>query len=217
MYVRRRGTSQLLVGAYVVDLIIAGGETQEIEVFKEEMKQLFKMSDLGELTFYMGIEVHQSTAAITLHQGGYARRLLTKTRMDGCNAYTTPMETRLQLSRSSSASMEDTTEYRSIVGSLCYLVHMHPDIAFAVGYVSRFMETPTSEHMAAVKRILRYIAGTLDFGCCYNRSVGPATLTGFSDSDMAGDVDTRKSTMGVLFFLGTNPVSWQSQKQKIVA
>lgn len=124
---------------------------------------------------------------------------------------------RLQLSRSSSASMEDTTEYRSIVGSLCYLVHMHPDIAFAVGYVSRFMETPTSEHMAAVKRILRYIAGTLDFGCCYNRSVGPATLTGFSDSDMAGDVDTRKSTMGVLFFLGTNPVSWQSQKQKIVA
>jgi hypothetical protein len=73
VYVRRRSTSQLLVGAYVVDLIIAGGETREIEAFKEEMKQLFKMSDLGELTFYMGIEVHQSTAAITLHQGGYAR------------------------------------------------------------------------------------------------------------------------------------------------
>lgn len=136
--------------------------------------------------------------------------------MDGCNACTTPMETRLQLSRSSSASPEDTTEYHSIVGRLCYLVHMRPDIAFAVGYVSRFMETPTSEHMAAMKRILRYVPSTLDFGC-YNRSVGPATLTGFSDSNMAGDVDTRKSTTGVLFFLGTNPVSWQSQKQKIVA
>lgn len=97
MYVRRRGTSQLLVGAYVVDLIIAGGETQEIEVFKEEMKQLFKMSDLGELTFYMGIEVHQSTAAITLHQGGYARRLLTKTRMDGCNAPPTTKQIKLRL------------------------------------------------------------------------------------------------------------------------
>jgi hypothetical protein len=119
------------------------------------------------------------------------------------------MEPRFKLSKVSTAP-PDATEYRSIVGSLRYLVHTRPDIAYSVGYVSRFMEEPTTEHLAAVKRILRYIAGTRHFGCQYRRSSGHAALVGFSDSDMAGDVDTRKSTTGVLFFFGQSLISWQS-------
>ena len=103
------------------------------------------------------------------------------------------------------------------MGSLRYLVHTRPDIAFAVGYVSRFMERPTSEHLNAVKRILRYIAGTIDYGCHFRRTGAELKLLGFSDADMGGDIDTRKSTTGVLFFLGSSPVTWQSQKQKVVA
>jgi hypothetical protein len=106
--------------------------------------------------------------------------------------------------------------YRSIVGSLRYLVNTRPDLAYSVGYISRFMEKPTTEHLAAVKRVLRYIAGTLHFGCHYKRKK-KAQLVGYSDSELAGDVDTRKSTTGVVFFLDGNVITWQSQKQRIVA
>jgi hypothetical protein len=104
-----------------------------------------------------------------------------------------------------------------VIGGLRYLTHARPDITFAVGYLSRFMEAPTTEHYAAVKHLLMYIAGTLDHGCAYSRGKGTLELTGYSDSDHAGDIDDRKSTTGVIFFLGGSPVSWQSQKQRVVA
>jgi hypothetical protein len=103
-----------------------------------------------------------------------------------------------------------------MVGGLRYIVNTRPDIAFAVGYVSRFMEAPTTEHLAAVKHLLRYIAGTRSYGCLYT-SAGDLCLAGFSDSDHAGDADERKSTTGVVFMLGGSPVTWQSQKQKVIA
>jgi hypothetical protein len=110
----------------------------------------------------------------------------------------------------------DATEYRGIVGSLRYLDHTCPYIAFAVGYMSRFMEAPTSKHLAAVKRVLRYVAGTIDYGCCYKRTGAEVRLLGFSDADMGGNIDTRKSTIGLMFFSAC-AISWQSQKQKVVS
>jgi hypothetical protein len=126
------------------------------------------------------------------------------------------MEPRLKLSKQSSAPSVDPIRYRSILGSLRYLVNSRPDLAYSVGYISRFMEAPTTEHLAAVKRVLRYVAGTLQFGCCYQRKK-EVQLVGYSDSDLAGDVDTRKSTTGVIFFLGGNVITWHSQKQRVVA
>ena len=107
--------------------------------------------------------------------------------------------------------------YRSVVGSLRYLVHTRPDLAYSVGIVSRFMENPTTEHMSAVKQILRYVKGTINLGCTYRKGNEGLILRGYSDSDMAGDVDDRKSTTGMIFYLGPNPISWNSQKQKVVA
>ena len=217
VYARGNDKARLLVGVYVDDLIIAGRSAPEIDRFKEQMKAEFQMSDLGLLSFYLSIEVKQDDGKITLNQASYAKRILDKAGMGDCNPCYVPIEPRFKLSKQSSAPPFDATEFRSVVGSLRYLVHTRPDIAFAVGYVSRFMESPTTEHFAAVKKILRYVAGTLRHGCCFRRLEDEPRLVGYSDSDMAGDVDTRKSTTGVMFFLGENLISWQSHKQKVVA
>jgi hypothetical protein len=137
--------------------------------------------------------------------------------MAGCNPCATPMEARLKLSKISSAPPMDATEYRGLFGCLYYLVHTRLDITFTVGYVSRFMEKPTTEHLAMVKCILCYIAGTIDYGCHYKRGEKELQLLGYSDADMGGDVDSRKSTTSVVFYLGVCPITWQSQKQKVVA
>jgi hypothetical protein len=142
---------------------------------------------------------------------------LQKAGMVECTTVQVPMEPRLKLSKTSSNPPVDVTFYRSIVGSLRYLVHSRPDIVFAVGYVSRFMEKPTTEHLSTVKHLLRYIAGTKNYGCVLRSSGEKLELVGYSDADMAGDLDDRKSTTGCLFFLNGCPVTWQSVKQHSIA
>ncbi|WVZ48998.1 hypothetical protein U9M48_000383 [Paspalum notatum var. saurae] len=164
--VYRRGSDQeiLLVGFYVDDLIITGPSSREIDVFKEQMKENFSMSDLGLLSYYLGIEVCQTEGSITVCQSAYARKILENAGMSECNMCHTPMENGLKLSKK-----ED------------------------VGIVSRYMENPKSRHWAAVKQILRYVAGTINYGCRFRRqSAAECRLVGFSDSDHAGDVDDRK-------------------------
>lgn len=217
VYRRGKGGNALLVGVYVDDLVITGSKEEEVEEFKAQMKATFQMSDLGLLSFYLEIEVHQDSSGISLRQTAYAKHIVELGGLTGCNLAHTPMEERLKLSRDSTAEEVDATEYRRIVGSLRYLVHTRPDLAFAVGYVSRFMQRPTAEHQQAVKRILRYIAGTSDYGLHYPRCPGAEHFIGYSDSDLAGDIDTSKSTTGTMFFLRKCLVSWQSVKQQVVA
>ena len=204
------------MGVYVDDLIITGTDQASIIEFKGQMQELFKMSDLGLLSYYLGIEVTQTRDSITLCQRNYAEKVLEVAGMDGCNACQTPMECRLKLKKDDEAKLVDASLYRTVIGSLRYLVHTRPDITHAVGIVSRFMEKPTVTHWTAVKQILRYVRGTLNYGCRYVRG-GSGELLGYSDSDHAGDQGDRKSTSGNVFFLGENPISWTSQKQKVVA
>ncbi|XP_066319982.1 secreted RxLR effector protein 161-like [Miscanthus floridulus] len=128
------------------------------------------------------------------------------------------MEERLKLTKASTAAKVDATLYQSIVGGLRYLVHTRSDITFVVGYVSRFMEDPREDHWAIVKRLLRYIKGTLDQGIIFSKTdESRLQLTVFNDADMAGDIDGRWSTFDVLVFLGSVLISWLSLKQKVVA
>jgi hypothetical protein len=217
VYARGSGSSLLIVGVYVDDLVVVGAQQLEVNSFEAEMKKLFNMSDLGALSYYLSIEVAQGDRGTTLCQSSYIRRILEKAGMAGCNPCCVPMEPKLKLSKKSTSPPVDATLHRSIVGSLHYLVHTRPDIAFAIGYVSRFMEAPTTEHMATMKHLLRYISGTRNLGCFFGRGDGSMVLTGYSDSDLPGDRDDSKSTSGLMFFLGSSPVSWQSLKQRVVA
>jgi hypothetical protein len=138
--------------------------------------------------------------------------------MKGWNSCHVPMENRLKLSKNDKTELVDKTKYGSIIGSLRYLVNTRPDIAYAVGIVSRYMEEPRASHWVAVKPILRYLARTMKFGCVYKKlNLTKPMLVGFGDSDLAGDVDDRKSTSGLVFLLGTSLVTWASQKQRVVA
>jgi hypothetical protein len=174
------------------------------------------MSDLGLLSFYLGIEVHQGNYGITLQQTAYAKRVVELARLNDCNPALTLMEERLKLSRDSTTEEVDATQYRRLVGSLRYLAHTQLNLAFSISYVSRFMQRSTTEHQQAVKRIIRYVARTLDHDLYYSRCPGEAHLVGYSDTDHAGDIDTSKSTSEILFFFGKSLVSWQSVKQQVV-
>jgi hypothetical protein len=137
-----------------------------------------------------------------LRQTAYAKRVVELAGLTDCNPALTSMEERLKLSRDSTTEEVDATQYRRLIGSIRYLTHTWSDLAFSIGYVCRFMQRPTTEHQQTVKRIIHYVAGTLDYGLYYPRFHGEAHLVGYSDSDHAGDIDTSKSTSGILFFFG---------------
>jgi hypothetical protein len=145
MYTRVKGGVRLIVGVYVDDLIITGGDAVAVAKFKVQMKNIFKMSDIG-------LEVSQGKQGITLRQSGYASKVLEKAGLAGCNASATPMEPKLKLLKDGTTPSVDATEYRSLIGSLRYLCNSRPDLGYPVGYLSRFMEAPRQEQLAAVKR-----------------------------------------------------------------
>lgn len=220
MYTRGNGGGRLIVDVYVDDLIITGGDAGVMSKFKAHMRSTFHMSDLGPLTYYLGLEVTQGAHGIMLLQGAYATKILEKAGMATCNPSATPMEMKLKPLKEGTTPSLDAIEYRSSIGSLRYLCNSRLDLAFAVGYLSRFMEGPHQEHMAAVKRVLRYVAGMMHWGVHYHpegKKEAAPTLLGYSDSDLACDINDRKSTSGLMFFLAGGLIAWQSAKQKVVA
>ncbi|XP_050897081.1 secreted RxLR effector protein 161-like [Lathyrus oleraceus] len=135
--------------------------------------------------------------------------------MDDANPVGTPMECGSKLSKHENGEIVDPTLYKSLVGSLRYLTSTRPNILYVVGVVSRYMEAPTTTHFKTAKRILRYIKGTTNFGLHYYSS-NSYEIIGYSDSDLSGDLDDRKSTTGFVFFMGDIAFTWMSKKQPIV-
>ncbi|XP_074341959.1 secreted RxLR effector protein 161-like [Apium graveolens] len=149
--------------------------------------------------------------------GSLTKKVLEKAGMSDCNPVKFPMEPKIQLHKDEKGKPVDPTEFKSMVGGLKYLVHTRLDTAYTVGVVSRFMERPTTLHQQAVKRILRYVQGTINYGLVYTKGHGDYILSGFSDSDLAGDMVDRKSTGGMDFYLDESLITWGSQKQRCVA
>jgi hypothetical protein len=137
-----RNKKRLIVGVYVDDLIIMCESDQELNLFKNEIKKVFWMSDLRALSYYLGIEVKQGGQGIRLSQCTYAAKLIEKVGMISCNSCATPMEAKVKLSKVSESKPVDATMYRSLIGSLRYLLHTRPELTYNVCYLSRFMKAP---------------------------------------------------------------------------
>ncbi|GJW40385.1 uncharacterized mitochondrial protein-like protein [Tanacetum coccineum] len=206
----------IIVAVYGDDIFVTGISLDLINEFKRRMASQFEMSDLGELTYYLGIEVSQGKDCVEIKQERYARKILKEAGMEDCNATSYPMEKDLKLSKAEDEPEVEATQYRKVVGCLRYLLHTRPDLTYSVGVVSRYMQSPRESHARAIKQILRYLKGTTSFGIKYNRS-NDMKLVGYSDSSHNVDIDDGRSTTGHVFYLGTSPITWCSQKQTTVA
>eukprot|EP00253_Pinus_taeda_P008164 PITA_08164 len=191
-------------------------DDQLIKNFKSVMKEEFEMTDMGFLRYFLGIEVDQNEKGIFISQARYVNQVLSRFNMQECKAAITPTVMGLKLSIEDNTKDFDPSLYKSIVGSLMYLIATRPDIMYAVSLISRFMERPKEAHWQAAKRILRYVKGTKMFGILYNVSKH-SDLVGYTDSDCAGSIDDRKSTSSYVFHMGSGAISWASKKQSIVA
>lgn len=171
----------LLVVVYVDDLLVTGTNREMSDDFKRGMSACFEMSDLGKLTYYLGIEVDQHGGGITLKQERYAKRILEETKMQDCNMVHVPMDPSLKLSKAQGEKGVDEREYRRVIGCLRYLLHTRPDLPYSVGVMSRYMAEPKTSHAAAMKQVLRYLKGTLSCGLVFQRGTD-SKLVGYSDA-----------------------------------
>jgi hypothetical protein len=180
------------------------------------MQKEFEMSMLGELTFFLGLQVTQTEKGIFICQSKYVKEMLKKFQMEDCKPMSTPMVTGCKLSLDDDSPKVDQTMYRSMIGSLLYATTTRPDIMQVVGLVGRFQSTPKETHLKVVKRIFIYLQATLDFGLWYPKTK-EFTLNAYTDADWEGSIDDRKSTSGGAFFLGKCLVAWLSKKQTSIS
>ncbi|KAL5750844.1 hypothetical protein ACOSP7_005117 [Xanthoceras sorbifolium] len=223
-YIKRFDNSFIILLLYVDDMLVAGSDMQEIMNLKRELSKQFAMKDLGAAKQILGMRIKRDTKSETLllSQAEYIKKVLSRFNMQDAKPVSTPLGVHFRLSKEQSPKTEEErthmakVPYASAIGSLMYaMVCTRPDIAQAVGAVSRYMNNPGKIHWEAVKWILRYLRGTTNKTLCFKG--GDTTLTGYVDADLAGNVDIRKSTTGYVYTLGGTAVSWVSQLQKIVA
>lgn len=216
IYNKKNVTIYLLI--YVDDIIVTSSSNQAIEALLADLKDNFALKDLGDLHYFLGIQVTRTSDDLILSQEKYAADLLSKVGMSNCKPVSTPMSAseKLSVNDGEPLSPEDATKYRSIVGALQYLTLTRPDIAFSVIKICQFLHCPTSVHWTAVKRILRYVHQTLHLGIRFRRS-SSLLVSAFSDADWAGCTDDRRSTGGFATFLGSNLISWNDRKQPTVS
>ncbi|XP_043694021.1 uncharacterized mitochondrial protein AtMg00810-like [Telopea speciosissima] len=199
---------------YVDDIVLTGNDSQFLEEFIVTLGTRFAMKDLGPLHYFLSIEVTSTPQGLFLSQAKYAADILHHAHMVNIKPMGTPMALKLDLG--STDPFPDITLYRSLVGALQYLTMTRPDLSYAVNSVCQHMHAPSMAHFGMVKRILRYVRGTLDQGLRIVRN-STMDLYAFSNSDWAGCYLIRRSTTGFCTFLGSNCISWSAKKQPTIA
>ena len=180
------------------------------------MKHEFDMTDLGKMRYFLGLEVLQKTDGIFISQKKYALKVLNRFGMDKSNFVFNPIVPGCKLVKDEGGVKVVKTYYKQVVGSLMYLTAIRPDLMFVVSIISRYMENPTELHLHAAKRVLWYLRRTIDFRIFYRKG-GDDELVAYTDSDYAGDLEDRKSTLGYVFLLSSGAISWPSKKQPVVS
>ncbi|KAJ9546117.1 LOW QUALITY PROTEIN: hypothetical protein OSB04_025824 [Centaurea solstitialis] len=216
LFVKNYKDHVFLAQIYVYDIIFGSTKGKLCKNFEALMQAEYKMSMMGELTYFLGLQVKQSEKGIFISQGKYVREMLAKFELTTCSEMKTPMAPPLKLDKDSNGKSIDVTLYRGMIGSLLYLTASRPDIMYATCLCAIYQADPKESHMKAVKRIFRYLKGTPNLGLWYPRDSG-FDLTAFSDSDFAGCKIDRKSTTGGCQLLGGKLVSWTIKKQNSVS
>jgi transposase InsO family protein len=213
----------IMLSLHVDDMLFAHNNGLEMDKIMNCLDKEFGIKDLGSPEQALGIRIHHDEGKniVYLDQSVYIQELLTRFEMKNCKSCETPHQPGLYLTESMCPDTADerrkmlTIPYRELVGALLYLAtRTRPDLSYAVGQLCRFMSNPGPQHWIAAKRVLRYLQGTFRMGIKYE---GSEPVTGYSDSDWAGDPDQRRSTAGILFMMSSGPVSWKSHRQRSVA
>ncbi|GJW54638.1 retrovirus-related pol polyprotein from transposon TNT 1-94 [Tanacetum coccineum] len=216
LFTKKRNSHIIIVQIYVDDIIF-GSTCQDLrDDFSKIMHDEFEMSMMGELNFFLGLQIKQLEDGIFFNQSKYVKEMLKKFGLEDSKSIKTPMSTETKLTRDEDEEPIDDTKYRGIIGSLLYLTASRLDIMFSVCLCARFQEAPKTSHLEAIKRIFRYIKGTSHLGLWYPKGTSLETIV-YADSDHAGDYVNQKSTSGVCTFVGCCLTSWLSKKQTALA
>ncbi|GJX02723.1 putative ribonuclease H-like domain-containing protein [Tanacetum coccineum] len=216
LFIKKQKGDILLVQVYVDDIIFGSTNKDMCTAFEKLMKDKFQMSSMGELTFFLRLQVQQKEDEIFISQDKYVAEILKKFNYTDVKSASTLVDLEKPLVKDGDADDVDVHLYRSMIGSLMYLTASRPDIMFAVCACARFQVTPKTSHLLAVKRIFRYLKGKPTLGLWYSRD-SPFELVAYTDSDYARATQDRKSTTEGCQFLGNRLISWQCKKQTVVA
>jgi hypothetical protein len=216
LFIFARDGILLYVLVYVDDLILTGNNNPFLQHVVTSLGETFSLKELSDLHYFLGVEVIPVQQGLFLSQNRYIHDLLSRLNMTGAKTVHTLMSVSAKLLLDDGSAGCDTIEYRRTIGSLQYLSLTRPDLGFAINRLAQFMHKPTVTHWQHVKRLLRYVKQTIHFGLLLRNQSNPV-LRGFSDADWGGDLDDRKSTTAYIIFLGDNPISWRTRKQKVVA
>ena len=213
--------SFVILGVYVDDIIPVSNDPAMLKAEKAALCERFEMIDQGEIHYLLGLSIKRDreSRTLTISQPNYTEKVLRKFGMENCKPVSTPLEPGRKFQQlSSSDEPFDIQTYQQAIGCLTYMsTATRPDIAAAVGVLSQYMSKPSKDHWMGVKRVLRYLKGTLNYGLKFSVHGEQTELNGYSDADWAGDVDTRRSTTGYVFQFGNGTISWSSRKQPTVA
>ncbi|GJS94709.1 retrovirus-related pol polyprotein from transposon TNT 1-94 [Tanacetum coccineum] len=212
LFIRKTSKHTLHVQIYVDDIIFASTDPKYCDRFSNEMSSKFQMSMMGQISFFLDLQISQNPRGIFINQSKYANENLKKFDLHKSDPVDTPMVERTKLYEDLSGISVDQTQYCSMIGSLMYLTASRPDLVFVVCMCARYQSKPTKKHLEAVKRVFRYLQGSINMGLWYPKDIAMA-LTAYADADHAGCQDTRRSTFGSARFLGDKLVSWSLKKQ----
>lgn len=215
LFTCQKGKSFTALLIYVDDILITGNDVNAIAALKQFLHSHFRIKDLGDLKYFLGIEVSRSRKGIFISQRKYALEILRDSGLLGAKPVSFPMEQNMKLSDSGEL-LKDLSQYRRLVGRLIYLTVTRPDITYSVHVLSRFMHAPRKPHMEAALRVLRFLKNSPGQGLFFS-SQNDLSLRAFSDSDWAGCPVSRRSTTGYCVFLGSSLVSWRTKRQKTVS
>ncbi|CAM8905782.1 unnamed protein product [Rhodiola kirilowii] len=216
LFIHSSPPGRTLLLLYVYGMLITGDDTDYIAFVKEKLSTQFLMSDLGPLSYFLGIEVSSTSEGFYLSQEKYIRDLLDRASLTDHRTADTPMELNVHLRATDGEPLEDPTRYRHLVGSLVYLGVTRPDISYPVHILSQFVSAPTQLHYSHLLRVLRYLHGTITRRLFFPRS-GSLQLHTYSDATWASDPSHRRSLSSYCVFLGDSLIAWKTKKQTAVS